>query len=144
MQCRGRIRTGSDYKYQISSVTEFSLKRVGTFPFSMYRGSCFNANEHILLCFGAATVMQNEMFYVFGGFFWTWRDNTPMSTISKYNPDNDKWTKIGNLNTARQMHDVMINQGAFLIIGDGPTEKCELESNLMSCLNQEPVISRYG
>lgn len=47
-----RRAAGSDYKYQISSVTECSLRGVGTLPFSMYRGSCFNANEHIVLCFG--------------------------------------------------------------------------------------------
>ena len=41
----------STYKYQISSVTDCSLKRVGTLPFSMYAGSCFANNEHIVLCF---------------------------------------------------------------------------------------------
>ena len=47
-----RSTWSTTYQYQISSVTDCSLKRVGTLPFSMYAGSCFTNNERIVLCFG--------------------------------------------------------------------------------------------
>ena len=45
--------SSSTYAYQISSVTDCSLKRVGTLPFSMKFGSCFTNNDQIVLCFDA-------------------------------------------------------------------------------------------
>ena len=46
-----RSSYSSNYKYQISSVTDCSLKRVGTLPFPMYLGSCFANSEQIVFCF---------------------------------------------------------------------------------------------
>lgn len=91
-----------------------------------------------------ATVMQNEMFYVFGGVSkevtGPHKEGTLMSTIARYEPDNDTWTKLGDLNTARERHDAIITQGIFLIAGDSdvPTEKCQLKGDAMRCTDQEP------
>ena len=227
-----------NYKYQISSVTNCGLKRIGTLPFSMYRGTCFTNNEHIVLCFdydddkqcyrstkplgnfvknakssyghswqrmtssnsehsahhtnfdqnvstieygfavggcdgcnaetellrmadwtrerrtkypfakyidSHASVMHDQMFYVFGGYGQIDEQGRDLSTIAQYNPDSDTWTKVGDLNTARRYHDAIVSQGAFLTVGRGPTEKCQLEGKSMVCVDQEPNMAyRYG
>ena len=47
-----KLNQSSSYqKYQISTLTNCGLKRIGTLPFSLYDGSCFANNEHIVLCF---------------------------------------------------------------------------------------------
>ena len=76
---------------------------------------------------------------MFGGY-----DNGSKSTIAQYNPNDDTWTKLGDLNNPRYYHDVITSEGAFLIVGHGQTEKCTLTGNTVNCVNQEPNVSRYG
>ena len=89
--------------------------------------------------------MHDQMFYVFGGYGKIDEQFYYFSTIAQYNPDNDTWTKVGDLNTARHYHGAIVSQDAFLIVGKGPTEKCQLEGNSMVCVVQEPMFTlRYG
>ena len=89
--------------------------------------------------------MLDQVFYVSGGYSTIDKQWTVFSTIAKYNPDNDTWTKVGDLNTARMYHNVIVSQGVFLVVGNGPTEKCQLEGNSMVCVDQEPnLYYRYG
>ena len=84
-----------------------------------------------------ATVTHNEIFIVFGGYI--------KSTIAQYNPNDNTWTKLGDLNKARYLHDVITSEDAFLVVGDYyQTEKCTLTGNTVNCVNQEPTVSRYG
>lgn len=90
-----------------------------------------------------AAVMHEENFYIFGG--WSEKAWTTFSTIAKYNPDTDTWTKVGELNMTRSRSRVIISQGAFLVIGDfRATDKCQLTGSSMICVEQEPVVPRYG
>ena len=86
--------------------------------------------------------MQNEVFFVFGGY--SYDNGARRPTIAQYNPNTDSWTKLGDLNKARSDNDVIASGGAFLVVGFGPTEKCELEENAIKCTNQDPYVSRYG
>ena len=89
-----------------------------------------------------ATAMHNDVFYVFGGYDYLSEESRDLATIAQYNPDSDTWTQIGELNTARRQHDVIVSQGAFLVIGYGSAENCQLKGNSMTCMSQEPYISR--
>ena len=83
--------------------------------------------------------MQNEVFFVFGGYS---HDNgARQPTIAQYNPNTDKWFKKGELNKARRYHDVITSGDAFLIVGDGPTEKCEFTGDTINCTDQEPSLT---
>ena len=46
--------------------------------------------------------MLDQMFYVFGGYSTIDKQWTVYSTIAKYNPDNDTWTKVGDLKDLAQ------------------------------------------
>ena len=94
-----------------------------------------------------ATAMFNDMFYVFGGRSHINR-YTDLSTIAKYNPDSDKWLKVGQLKQPRTYHSVILSKNSFMIIGDGlnnkMTEKCQLDGDLLTCEEQQPENIRYG
>ena len=64
---------------------------------------------------GHATIMQNQLFILFGGYSSS--NGGRQSTIAQYNPNTDTWTKLGDLNNARYTHDVISSEGAFLIVG---------------------------
>ena len=85
--------------------------------------------------------MHNDVFIMFGGY--SDGDGGEQSTIAQYNPNTDTWTKLGDLNKARSDNDVIASGGAFLVVGLGPTEKCQFEEDAMKCVAQEPIISRY-
>ena len=92
--------------------------------------------------FWHATLTHNDVFIVFGGY--SYNNGGRQSTIAQYNPNDDTWTKLGDLNKARYTHDVITSEDALLIVGDGPTEKCTLTGNTVNCVNQEPNGLRYG
>ena len=85
-----------------------------------------------------ATVTHNDVFIVFGGY--SSNNNGRQSTIAQYNPNDNTWTKLGDLNNARHYHDVITSEDAFLIVGSGPTEKCTMTGNTVDCVNQEPNV----
>ena len=89
-----------------------------------------------------AAVVHEQMLYLFGGNSRT--SGGEQSTIAQFNANTDTWAKVGALNQARSWHDATFSQGAFLIVGKGQTEKCDLTDNLMECIRQEPSITRYG
>ena len=117
---------------ELLRIADWTWERRAKYPFAKY------IRFH-------ASVMHDQMFYVFGGYGKIDEHWIDFSTIAKYKPDSDKWTKVGDLNTARFYHDAIVSQGAFLIVGWAPTEKCQLEGNSMVCSDQEPIVSlRYG
>ena len=58
----------------------------------------------------------------------TWRESS--KTIARLDLATSCWTKIGELNTAREGHGVIYNGEVFLIVGVyDKTEKCTLSGN---------------
>ena len=117
---------------ELLRIADWTWERRAKYPFAKY------IRYH-------ASVMHDQMFYVVSGYGKIDEEWTYVSTIAQYDPDNDKWTKVGDLNTARMYHNVIVSQGVFLVVGNGPTEKCQLEGNSMVCVDQEPnLYYRYG
>ena len=60
------------------------------------------------------------------------------STIARFDPIENSWTKLGNLNVARQAHGVIQIDNEFIVVGgtrsgfeDEPTESCKLNGQSM-------------
>ena len=59
---------------------------------------------------------------------------------------NGQWTKAGELNQARDGHNVMYDGQYLMVVGGGPegqTEKCTLADGLISCTSQNPLLYLY-
>ena len=75
------------------------------------------------------------------------------STIARFDPIENSWTKLGNLNVARRGHGVIQANNEFIVVGgsrdgngyDGgePTESCELNGESMTCTTREPQLWNF-
>ena len=98
----------------------------------------------------APIIYAEGAFYVVGGY--TYRCSTcssELKTIGRLGADGE-WTRAGELNTGRHAHKV-IYDGEFLIVVGGvatfdtfKTEKCSIESGLISCVSQNPDLDNYA
>ena len=85
-----------------------------------------------------ANLIHNNRFVVFGG-------SGGGQTIAAYDYSTNSWQKLGDLVNGRSEHAVIATQGAFLVVGNDinggtKTEKCTLNGNTMTCIEQDPVI----
>ena len=72
------------------------------------------------------------------------------STIARFDPIQNSWTKLGDLNVARDGHGVIQVDNEILVIGgsrdsddDEPTESCKLDGESMSCTTREPQLASF-
>ena len=72
------------------------------------------------------------------------------STIARFDPIKDSWTRLGNLNVARRGHGVIQVDNEFVVVGgirygnkDEPTESCKLNGQSMTCTNRGPQLSKF-
>ena len=70
------------------------------------------------------------------------------STIARFDPIENSWTKLGNLNMTRSGHGVIQVNNEFIVVGgvDGfagseLTESCKL-NRTMICTKREPELSK--
>ena len=73
------------------------------------------------------------------------------STIARFDPIKNSWTKLGNLNVARYEHGVIQVDNEFIVVGgsrkgdeDEPTESCKLNGKSMTCTSREPRLSGFS
>ena len=76
------------------------------------------------------------------------------STIARFDPIEDSWTKLGKLKVARSGHDVIQVDNEFTVIGGisvvggspggEPTESCKLNKDSMTCVVREPKLSNFA
>ena len=73
------------------------------------------------------------------------------STIARFDPIEDSWTKLGNLKVARRGHGVIRVDNEFIVVGgnqDGDkneaTESCKLNGQSMMCTKREPELSQFA
>ena len=73
------------------------------------------------------------------------------STIARFDPIENSWTKLGNLKVARRAHGVIQVDIEFIVVGgytapDGavPTESCKLNGKSMTCTTREPQLSSFA
>ena len=74
----------------------------------------------------------------------------PQSTIARFDPIGNNWTKLGNLKVARYGHGVIQVDNEFIIVGGGdglsgdePTESCKLNRQSIICTTREPQLSQF-
>ena len=72
-----------------------------------------------------------------------------VSTITQYDPTQDNWTKLGNLNYKRYAHRVIQVDNEFLVVGGfisadlSPTESCKLNGQSMKCIMRGPSLEYF-
>ena len=96
--------------------------------------------------FWAPVVYIGDSFYVVGGR----ADGGYITTIGKLDA-NSRWSKAGDLSTARSGHGAIFD-GEYLIVvggskrGSDPlkTEKCEFGDDGITCTEQSPLLYRYN
>ena len=73
------------------------------------------------------------------------------STIARFDPIENSWTPLGNLNVARYAHGVIQVDNEFIVVGgnrsgdeDEPTESCKLNGQSMTCTTREPRLSWFS
>ena len=73
------------------------------------------------------------------------------STIARFDPVENSWTKLGNLQVAREGHSVIQVANEFIVVGgqsnsrsnsyyEVPTESCTLNRQSMICSTREPKL----
>ena len=74
------------------------------------------------------------------------------STIARYDPIKNSWTKLGSLKVARYGHSVIQIDNEFIVVGGirkkngheyQPTESCILKEQSMICTTREPQLSEF-
>ena len=76
-----------------------------------------------------------------------------MSTIARFDPTENSWTKLGNLNVARIGHAVIQVDTKFIVVGGRPdtypvgeiqTESCKLNGDSMTCTMRKPQLLLFS
>ena len=88
-----------------------------------------------------ANIVYNGNFFVFGGD--TDKNGDYSTVIAKFDVSQNRWSKLGDLVSARCAHDVILSDGYFMVLGQKATEKCTLSDNSMSCIQQDPTVSDH-
>ena len=72
------------------------------------------------------------------------------STIARFDPIENSWTKLGNLKVPRSGHGVIQVDNEFIVVGgnrkgdeDEPTESCKLNGESMTCTTREPQLYQF-
>ena len=75
------------------------------------------------------------------------------STIARFDPIKNKWTKLGHLKVARDGHSVIQVDNEFIVVGGQQasykgnyisTESCKLNGQSMVCTKREPELSQFA
>ena len=73
------------------------------------------------------------------------------STIARFDPIENSWTKLGNLKVSRRGHGVIQVDNEFIVVGgnqDGDkneaTESCKLNGQSMICTTRYPKLTDFG
>ena len=73
------------------------------------------------------------------------------STIARFDPIENSWTKLGDLKVARHGHGVIQVYNEFIVVGGSqignknkPTESCKLKQQTMICTTREPSLSTFS
>ena len=97
-----------------------------------------------------------KKFILFGGHSKFSKDLSGgyQSTIARFDPMENSWTRLGDLNVAREAHGVIQVENEFIVVGGTrkwrpngddyePTESCKLKRESMICKTREPKLSRF-
>ena len=88
-----------------------------------------------------AVIFDAGNFYYFGGY-----DRGVINSILRLNEATWTWSRVGNLNSARWHHGVILIENTFMVIGgDGthPNEACFLENGQFTCEEKTSILEKY-
>ena len=93
-------------------------------------------------------VLFSSKFLVFGGLYPDVKSTGFYTTnvIALFNPDLNKWTKIGNLQYSRHAFGLIEIENKYLIIGGQGrmhTETCEVTGETIKCDSREPIVNNF-
>ena len=89
-----------------------------------------------------AVVFDAGNFYYFGGL----GDTGDLNSILRLNAATWAWSTVGQLNSARRGHGVMMVGNTFMVIGGveiQPTETCNLNNGQFTCEEKNTRLNRY-
>ena len=89
-----------------------------------------------------AVTFDADNFYYFGG-----RDNSDLSSILRLSAASWNWSNVGNLNSARRSHGVILVENTFMVIGGLGTqanEACLLNNGQFTCQEKTSSLNRYA
>ena len=71
------------------------------------------------------------------------------STIARFDPIENSWRNLGNLNVGRRGHAVIQVGKEFIVVGGSgkskrPTESCKLDGQSMICITREPELNKFS
>ena len=77
------------------------------------------------------------------------KSKTPLSLISRFDPIQNTWTKLGNLKIARRRHAAIQLDNEFIVVGGDvkghvATESCKLNGQSMVCTTREPNLNFFS
>lgn len=86
-------------------------------------------------------------FYLFGGHSEALRE----TTIGRFDLAFKRWSKSGNLETARSGHNVIYDNQYVIVVGGNPgldapvhSEKCAISIGRVACNSQAPELANYS
>ena len=91
--------------------------------------------------FGYAVTFDADNFYYFGGY-----DSSNLSSILRLSAASWTWSNIGNLNSARYGHGVILIESTFMVIGGSstqPNEACQLNNGQFTCETKTSSLDYY-
>ena len=73
-------------------------------------------------------------------------------TIARFDPVENRWTKLGELKVGRNEHSVIQVNNEFIVVGGDraasterePAESCKLDGQSMTCNTREPELSYFN
>ena len=83
------------------------------------------------------------------------KSNTLESTIARFDPIQNSWSKLGNLKVARSSFGTIQVDDEIIVVGgkstcqkcsavDVPTESCKLSGQSIKCVTREPNLSAFN
>ena len=99
-----------------------------------------------------AVVYAHSSYFYFGGDGRPIVNDKPatrsveLSIIARLDGSSYKWSKVGELNEARESHNAIQLNGQFLVAGGRDTyktERCTYNNNKMVCHSQSPSLEWY-
>ena len=89
-------------------------------------------------------IFHRSDFILFGGLVSKNGQSFVIDIVAKFNPDLNKWTKLGKLGPGKVAINVIEIDNKFLLMGGQAyksTETCELKNEKMICSAREPFTS---
>ena len=103
--------------------------------------------------YSQAVVYAHSSYFYFGGYGprisndkLVLYSDVFLSIIARLDGSSYKWSKVGELNEARESHNAIQLNGQFLVAGGSDTyktERCTYNNNKMVCHSQPPNLEWY-